>query len=125
MLHKRLIITLLFFISLMTINFLPVHADGINLYDVPEDVGLQLGISTFAAKILCSLIVMMACLLPMLIVAMHNEKASFVLSIFIGSIALCGLTAIGWLEPFILVFCMFGEIIFIAFGAGKIFGGSQ
>jgi hypothetical protein len=114
------ILSLLFFV-LILMNVHVVFAE--DWRDIPNNLADQyLGGNVFAAQILCSLVVLFICLLPMLIVALKSPDAAIILSLFLGGVTLCALTAIGWLAPFILVFCMFGEIVFIVFALGKAFG---
>jgi hypothetical protein len=76
------------------------YCTDVNLLDVPEKVGENLGISTFMAGILCSVIGLLLPIIPLLLL---TRGKGILLCVVVG-IPLLGLfTAMGWFPIWLLV----------------------
>jgi len=87
----------------------------LNLTDIPYRVADSLNIDLFAGQILCSVIFMMICLLPITIIA-RSKHASFVPEIAITFVTMGFCVSIEWLPVwFFLVLSLLVALMF----AGK------
>jgi len=87
-------------------------ASEFNWLDLPKIVGNALGIGVFGGQMLLSLIVLLAVMLPTL----YLSDANMVIGLFVGTLALGFLVALGWMDP--LVFTLL--ILIAAVGWAKL-----
>jgi hypothetical protein len=122
-------ISLLFFVCTVLVIPCAYANDDISFWEMPEYLGYALGIidatqADFVGGILLSLIFILVVLMPtlLLVTKIRNGDVAFYTVLLLSGVMLCFCTAIGWLDAFVLIFCMFGEIVLFAFGVGKLFG---
>lgn len=96
---KRTLISPIFFCLLLFLIINPVKGDDVNLLDFPEKFGERLGISTFAAGLILSAILLMAVLLPLNLLV----RSSGWLNIAIGFSLMGGLVAMTWLPVWVML----------------------
>jgi len=88
---------------------------GLNLTDIPYRVSESLDIDLLAGQLLCSIILMMICILPITIIA-RSKHASFVPELAVTFVTMGFCIAIDWLPVwFFLVLSMLVALMF----AGK------
>ena len=83
----------------------------VNLLDIPQQLGLALGITPFAAGILASLFVIMIAILAVMLLSRGRNGSA---SLITGIVAVAGCTAIGWFPVFLLIIIVF--MTAVAFG---------
>lgn len=102
--RPTLLISLFLIFSFLFIR--PSQAQQLNLTDIPYRLALNLNIDTFSGQLICSLILIMVCILPVTIIA-RSKKASWVAetATAIGVFGVC--VAIDWLPVWsLLVLCI-------------------
>ena len=88
---------------------------GLNLTDIPYRVAESLNIDIFAGQLLCSIILMMCCLLPITIIA-RSKHASFIPEVAVTLVIMGFCVGIEWLPVwFFLVLSLLVALMF----AGK------
>lgn len=93
-------------------SLIPIHAENIDLTTIPQYLGDNLGIGTFAGGILCFILLMMMTVLPMAIIT-RGKKSGFIpeLALTIGVMGFC--IAIEWLPYwFLLILSMLIALMF-------------
>lgn len=101
-------LTFLLFSSLITL----VHAEPFNLMELPTYIDTQLGVGTFIAGLLISLVILMLVLLPVLVVTKGKQ---FSLYMVLTLVTLAPLTALGWFNAWVFIVI----ILAIAVGLGQ------
>lgn len=86
-----------------------------NLLDIPKGLASTLGISEFAAGLLTTIILLMVCLLPCVVLTIKAQgNAAFVFILIVGLSILGFCTAVSWFP--IWFFAIIGILMALVFG---------
>lgn len=105
---------LLIVITFLHVSFLNVAYayEELNLTDIPYRVADTLNINLFPAQLLCSIIFMMICILPITIIA-RSKHASWIPELTVGLATMGFCIAIAWLPVwFILILSLLIALLF-------------
>jgi hypothetical protein len=93
---------LILLLSLFFVSFIidSAFAAPFNLTTVPSQVGTQLGVGAFIGGLLCSLVVLMLILVPIMIMTKGKQ---FTLYLILTLVTLAPLTALGWFNLWVMI----------------------
>lgn len=99
--NKRVsLLSLLFFLMLISSVYATEEQENPNILDIPSQLGSALGIGTFAAGILCSVVLVFAFILPLEIMTRGKSQFS-VLIVGVGLMSFC--VAVSWLPIYVII----------------------
>ena len=133
MIKSMPLISLFFVFIVLTFMFpffiCPVQADGdshdINLTDIPIRLAEGLNIDTFSGKILCSIILLLICVLPISMIV-RSKYSSWIPEIAITLCIMGFCVSIQWLPVWLfLVLCLIIGLMFAGKMRGFITGGKE
>jgi len=97
---SKILILLCFFLVLSLIQFAHADDSNVNLLNLPTQLAAALGISVFAAGILCTIGTEMFCVIPITILTRGKNMLITVIFAFLG---LGFSTAVGWLAYWLMI----------------------
>lgn len=110
----------LFLLVFLTLALIPnvYAADTIhhNLLDIPQGIATTLGISVFAAGLLVSIVLLMVCVLPFVILTMRSRGNGVMIATLIVGMSVLGFcVAVAWFP--IWFFAVLIVLVGLMFGA--------
>jgi len=119
---KRFLVLIPLFFLFIIIN--PVHAESeVNLLNIPEQLGIRLGVGTFAGGILASVILLMICVLPIALISRKRGTGSIMAELIVGLAVLGGCVAMAWFPVWIFILLILLISLFFSNKITGLFGG--